>query len=55
MGFARCAEPGFSPLDEELGLGSGSLTPSLFEHVVRLGAALPFAEASKEIEAFRRV
>lgn len=55
MGYVRRVEPGFSPLDDELGLVSGSLTPALYEHVVRLGASLPFAQASREIEAFRRV
>lgn len=44
----------FFPLDEELGLLSGSLTPSLQEDVVRLGAWMPFAKAGQELEHFRR-
>lgn len=34
---------------------SGSLTPTLLEQVVRLGASLPFAQAVQQTEAFRRV
>jgi hypothetical protein len=38
-------------LDEELGLLPGSLTPTLHEWVVRLGAWMPFPEVAKIIEA----
>ncbi len=37
---------GFFPLDEELELLPGALTPSLVESLVRLGAWLPFAPAA---------
>ncbi len=41
--------PGFSPLDEELGLLPGVLTPPLQAHLCRLGARLSFAEAASEL------
>jgi hypothetical protein len=42
--------PGFSPLDEELGLLSGALTPRLHETLVRLSTTQPsFAKASAEL------
>ena len=47
MPAARSARPGFSPLDEELGLLPGTLTPALQEGVVRLGAWVPFARAAE--------
>jgi hypothetical protein len=47
MGSARSAGRAFSPLDEELALLAGSLTPSLQEGLVRLGAWLPFEQAAK--------
>ena len=44
---------GFSPLDEELGLlPQGSLTPTLAESAVRLGAWVPFAVAGTMLEHF---
>ncbi len=46
---------GFFPLDEELGLLPGSLTPSLVEDLVRLGSWMPFAEGAKLIKHFRKV
>jgi hypothetical protein len=46
---ARPVAPGFSPLDEELGLLPGALTPSLQAHLSRLGARLSFAEAASEL------
>jgi hypothetical protein len=55
MGSVPRVGRAFSPLDEELGIVRGSLTPSLLEHVVRLGARLPFAQAAAEITAVRRV
>ncbi len=54
MANVRPAGGAFFPLDEELGLLSGSLTPSLQEDVVRLGAWMPFAKAAKEFGHFRR-
>jgi hypothetical protein len=41
---------GFSPLDEELGLLPGKLTPRLQQAVVRLGTWLPFERAAGELE-----
>ncbi len=55
MGSAPPAGRGFSPLDEELGLLPGSLTPSLVEDMVRLGSWMPFAEVAKLIRHFRKV
>src|SRR5215217_6063514 len=46
---ARPVGPGFSPLDEELGLLPGALTPTLQAHLSRLGARLSFAEAASEL------
>ena len=48
-------EPGFSPLDEELGLLPGRLTPRLVEHLVRLGTWMPFAPAATLLIAFTGV
>jgi hypothetical protein len=42
----------FFPLDEELGLLPGTLTPSLVESVVRLGTWLPFAPAAQMLASF---
>lgn len=41
----------FSPLDEELGLLPGSLTPRLQEQVTRLGTWMPFERVAVELEA----
>jgi hypothetical protein len=46
----RPARSGFFPLDEELALLPGSLTPVQHEHLVRLGAVMPFAQAGKMLE-----
>ena len=43
------AERRFFPLDEELGLLPGSLTPDLLRHVARLGARMPFTDATEEL------
>lgn len=46
----------FSPLDRELGLLPGQLTPLLQEQAVRLGQAVPsFAEAALILESFTHV
>src|SRR5215210_1664805 len=42
----------FSPLDEELGLQPGALTPSLQERAVRLGAWAPFPRATTLLAHF---
>jgi hypothetical protein len=54
----RCARPvrsGFSPLDEELGLLPGQLTPRLPESLVRLGTWRPFAQAAEMVALFTGV
>ncbi len=38
--------PGFSPLDEALGLGGGRFSPQVLSWLARLGATLPFAQAA---------
>jgi hypothetical protein len=45
----------FFPLDEELGLLPGELTPSLVESLVRLGTWLPFLPAAGMLAHFTRV
>jgi hypothetical protein len=47
--------PGFSPLDRELALPAGSLTPQLAEWVVRLGTWMPFAQVARLLAAFWQV
>jgi hypothetical protein len=47
MGPAQTVGQGFFPLDEELGLSSSSLTPRHHEHLVHLGAWMPFAHAAR--------
>lgn len=54
MGYARSVERVFSPLDEELGLLPGALTPSLQEDVVRLGSWMPFGRVVNEVRHFRQ-
>jgi len=55
MAPARAVAPGFSPLDDELGLLPGRLTPHLLELLVRLGAWVPFAPAAELLTAFTAV
>ena len=53
MGSVRPVAPGFFPLDEELALLPGSLTPRLQEALVRLSVQQPsFAKASAELAFF---
>lgn len=47
--------PGFSPLDEELGLLSGALTPPLQAHLSRLGCRHSFADAAAELGQLKGV
>jgi len=47
--------PGFPPLDEELGLLPGALTPRLHEGLVRLGAEIPFGRAAALFARFTGV
>jgi hypothetical protein len=44
----------FFPLDQELELLPGSFTPTLIEHMVRLGARMTFGPVVKEIFRFTR-
>lgn len=57
MEYVPPAEVGFSPLDEELGLHSHSisLTPRLHEWLVRLGTWVPFGQAATLLEDFAHV
>jgi hypothetical protein len=49
-------EPGFSPLDDELALLSGTLSPRLQESLVRLATHIPsFAKARQELAWFTGV
>src|SRR5690242_19901069 len=41
---------GFSPLDEELALPPGRLTPASHEHLVHLASWMPFARAAELLE-----
>jgi hypothetical protein len=54
MGCARPVGRAFFPLDEELGLLPGTLTPSLQESLVRLGTWMPFGKAAVELKYFTR-
>src|SRR5213080_1190228 len=55
MHTVRPARPVFFPLDEELELLPGALTPSLVESLVRLGTWLPFLPAAWMLAHFTRV
>src|SRR5512138_3643349 len=55
MRSAPFVSTGFSPLDEELKLLPGSLSPSLVESAVRLSTWMPFARASAELAYFTKV
>src|SRR2546428_9305891 len=55
MRAVRPAGPVFFPLDEELELLPGDLTPSLVESLVRLGTWLPFKPAAHMLAHFTRV
>src|SRR5579863_3823027 len=50
MERVRPARSDFFPLDEELGLLPGSLTPTQQDHLVHLGTVMPFAQAGKMLE-----
>jgi hypothetical protein len=51
MAPARPVERGFSPLDEELDLGSTGLTPQAEEGLIRLSTWLPFGRAAELLAA----
>ncbi len=55
MPFAPIVSGGFFPLDEELQLLPGRLTPALAESLVHLGTWMPFGRAVKEVYYFHRV
>jgi hypothetical protein len=56
MASAPPVEAGFSPLDEELGLLPGQLTPRLQEGLVRLSSHIPsFAKATTEFAFWTQV
>ncbi len=55
MAPARPVEPGFSPLDEELGLLPGSLSPQYQEHLSRLAVWMPFERAAQMLAALTGV
>jgi hypothetical protein len=50
MGPVQIVGQGFFPLDEELALQPGSLTPKLQEHLAHLGSWMPFARAAHMLE-----
>ncbi len=52
MGPARRVAPGFFPLDEELELLPGSLSPWGYEGLARLGTWMPFGRAAELLAAF---
>jgi len=54
-GFVRPARAGFFPLDDELQLLPGGLTPRLQEQLTRLGAWMPFEKAAVLLQDFTRV
>lgn len=51
MAVARNAKRAFFPLDEELGLIAGDLTPKGHENLVQLGARMPFEQSCKVYDA----
>src|SRR5437868_11519222 len=55
MGSVPNAGQAFSPLDEELALLSGSLSPRLLEQLARLGVWIPFGRAAEILKAFTGV
>lgn len=55
MPFAPSATGEFFPLDDELQLLPGHLTPALEESLVHLGTWMPFGRAVKELRFFNRV
>jgi hypothetical protein len=52
---ARNAGPGFFPLDDELALLPGVLTPALHADLVRLSTRLPFRQAVEELARLKHV
>ena len=50
MGSVQNVDRAFFPLDEELELLPGKLTPHAYESLIRLGTNLPFEKAAQELE-----
>src|SRR5215211_2533447 len=55
MAFARGARRAFFPLDDELALLPGQLTPLLQDHLAHLSSWMPFAKAATLLERFTHV
>lgn len=55
MRSARAAGRGFSPLDEELRLVPGRVTPTVAEHLVHLATWMPFTPAARMAARLLRV
>ncbi|MDQ5853690.1 MAG: ISKra4 family transposase [Chloroflexota bacterium] len=55
MASARPVRPGFFPLDDELALLPGRLTPRLLEELVHLAIWMPFARAAQQLKRSTRV
>jgi hypothetical protein len=55
MLLAHSAGQGFFPLDEELALLPGALTPTLQDALVRLGARMPFRSVVQELAYLKHV
>jgi hypothetical protein len=55
MAPARRVAPGFFPLDEELELLPGSLSPWVYESLARLGTWMPFGRAAELLAALTGV
>lgn len=55
MASARPVTPGFFPLDDELALLPGRLTPRLLEELVHLATWMPFARAAQHLKRSTRV
>jgi len=55
MASAQPVKRGFSPLDEELALLPGQLTPLLQDHLAHLGTWMPFAHAAQMLSCFTQV
>jgi hypothetical protein len=55
MGSVRPVRKGFFPLDEELALLPGQLTPLLQDHLAHLASWMPFAKAATMLTDFTQV
>jgi hypothetical protein len=55
MGCARPARSGFFPLDEQLGLVPGTLTPRSQDHLTHLATWMPFERATQMLKALTGV